>query len=166
MAYAKANPGKLNYGSAGNGTLQHLSTGLFLRAMNIQALQVPYKGVGAALPDLFSGRTHIMMSSLSALTPHVRAKSLMALAITSRERNPVLPDLPTLDESGVPGYEVMQWQGMLITAGTPTAIIKRLHREIVLTMKQPELARHFAADGTNSASQYSGKFQHCSGHRT
>lgn len=147
VAYARANPGKLNYGSAGNGTLQHLSMALFLQAMNIQALQVPYKGVGAALPDLFSGRTHIMMSSLSALAPHVRAKTLMALAITSRDRNPVLPELPTLSESGVPGYEVMQWQGILITAGTPTTILTRLQRDIAQTMKLPDVARHFANDG-------------------
>ncbi len=148
VAYAKANPGKLNYGSAGSGTLQHLSMELFLQAMNIQALQVPYKGVAAALPDLFSGRTHIMMSSLSALAPQVRAKTLMALAITSRERNAALPDLPTMIESGVPGYEVTQWQGVLITAGTPAAITARLHGDIARAVKQPDVATHLANDGS------------------
>ncbi len=148
VAYAKANPGKLNYGSSGNGTLQHLSMALFLQAMNIQALQVPYKGVGAVLPDLFAGRTHLLMSSLSSLASHVRAKTLMALAITSRERNAALPDLPTLIEAGVPGFEVTQWQGVLITAGTPAAIIARLQREIDRAVKQPEVANHFANDGS------------------
>ena len=150
VAYGKSNPGKLNYGSAGNGTLQHLSMELFLQAMNIQALQVPYKGVAAALPDLFSGRTHIMMSSLSALSPQIRAKTLMALAITSRERSPALPDLPTLIEAGVPSYDVTQWQGVLITAGTPAAIPARLQREIARAVKQPEVATHFANDGSTA----------------
>jgi len=159
VAYAKANPGKLNYGSAGNGTLQHLSMELFLQAMNIQALQVPYKGVAAALPDLFSGRTHIMMSSLSALSPQVRAKTLMALAITTRERNPALPDLPTMIESGVPGYEVTQWQGVLITAGTPAAITARLHRDIARSVKQPDVATHLANDGSTTVASTPADFK-------
>ncbi len=159
VAYAKSNPGKLNYGSAGNGTLQHLSMELFLQAMNIQALQVPYKGVAAALPDLFSGRTHIMMSSLSALAPQVRAKTLMALAITTRERNPALPDLPTMIEASVPGYDVTQWQGMLITSGTPAAITARLQRDIARTVKQPEVAAHFASDGSTAVASTPAEFK-------
>ena len=159
VAYAKANPGKLNYGSAGNGTLQHLSMELFLQAMNIQALQVPYKGVAAALPDLFSGRTHIMMSSLSALSPQVRAKTLMALAITTRERNPALPDLPTMIESGVPGYEVTQWQGVLVTAGTPAAITARLQRDIARSVKQPDVATHLANDGSTTVASSPADFK-------
>ncbi len=148
VAHARANPGKLNYGSAGNGTLQHLSMELFLQAMNLQAQHVPYKGVAGALPDLFAGRTHIMQSSLSALAPHVRAKTLTALAITSRERNPALPDLPTLIEAGVPGYDVTQWQGVMITAGTPAGITARLHRDIARSAKLPDIATHFANDGS------------------
>jgi len=150
VSYARANPGKLNYGSAGNGTLQHLSMELFLQAMSIQAVQVPYKGVGGALPDLIAGRTHIMMSSLSALAPHVRAKTLAAYAVTTRERNPAHPDLPTMMESGVPDYDVSQWQGVLITAGTPAGILSRLHSEIARAAKQPEVSAHFANDGSTT----------------
>jgi tripartite-type tricarboxylate transporter receptor subunit TctC len=150
VAYAKANPQKLNYASTGNGTLQHLATALFLQQMNIEALHVPYKGVAAVLPDLFAGRAHILMSSLSALGSHVRAKSVNALAISTRERHPTWPELPTMIEAGVPGYEVTQWQGVLITHGTPPAIITRLHRDIAQAARLPEVAKVFAADGSTT----------------
>jgi tripartite-type tricarboxylate transporter receptor subunit TctC len=150
VAYAKAHPQKLNYASTGNGTLQHLATALFLQQMNIEALHVPYKGVAAVLPDLFAGRAHILMSSLSALGAQVRAKSVNALAISTRERHPAWPDLPTMIEAGVPGYEVTQWQGVLITSGTPPAIVTRLQRDIAHAARLPEVAKVFAADGSTT----------------
>lgn len=150
VAYAKANPKKLNYGSSGNGTLQHLATELFLQQMGVDALHVPYKGVAAVLPDLFAGRTHMLMSSLSALGAHVRAKTLTALAISTRHRSPAWPDLPTMIEAGVPNYDVTQWQGVLITSGTLAAIVERLQRDIARAAKLPEVANVFAADGSTT----------------
>lgn len=150
VRHAKANPGKLVYGSAGNGTLQHLAMELFLQGAGIEALHVPYKGLGPALPDLYAGRAHIMMSSLASLAPHVRSKSIRALAITSSERTPVFPEVPTMVESGVGGFVVEQWQGTLVPAGTPRAVVEQLRREIVKTLKRPEMVAYLAASGAKA----------------
>ena len=159
IAHAKAYPNKLSYGTSGNGTLQHLSMELFLQAMNLQAQAVPYKGVGATLPDLFAGRIQILMSSLSSLTSHIRAKSLTALAVTTRERNAALPELPTMIESGIADYDVSQWQGVLITTGTPAAIIARLQHDIANAARVPIVAAHFASDGSTTVVSTPAVFQ-------
>lgn len=159
IAYAKANPNKLSYGTSGNGTLQHLAMELFLQAQNLQAQAVPYKGVGATLPDLFAGRTQIYMSSLSSLTQHIRAKSLTPLAVTTRERNAALPDLPTMIESGIADFDVTQWQGVLVTTGTPAAITTRLQRDIANAARAPIVAAHFASDGSTTVAGTPAAFQ-------
>ena len=145
---AKAKPGAINYASAGNATLQHVATEMFAQAAGFKALHVPYKGVGPVLPDLFAGRIQFFMSSLSALSPHIRARAVTALAVTSAERSPVLPHLPTLIEAGVPGYVVVQWQAVLAPAGTPAAAIERFQRATAAALRQPEIARALAADGS------------------
>lgn len=151
IAYARANPEKLVYGSAGDGTLQHLAMELFLLSTGTQALHVPYKGVGPSLPDLFAGRAHIMMSSLASLAPHVRSGAIRALAVTGSERSAVLPDLPTMAEAGVPGFVVEQWQGAMVPAGTPGAVVERLHREIVRALKRPNMLAYLEKSGATAA---------------
>ena len=145
---AKAKPGGIIYASAGNATLQHVATEMFGQAAGFKALHVPYKGVGPVLPDLFAGRVHFFMSSLSALSPHIRARAVTPLAVTSAERSPVFPNLPTLIEAGVPGYVVVQWQAVLAPAGTPAAEIERFQRAIASALRQPEVARSLSADGS------------------
>ena len=145
---AKAKPGGIIYASAGNATLQHVATEMFGQAAGFKALHVPYKGVGPVLPDLFAGRVHFFMSSLSALSPHIRSRAVTPLAVTSAERSPVFPSLPTLIEAGVPGYVVVQWQAVLAPAGTPAAPIERFQQAIAGALRQPEVARSLSADGS------------------
>jgi tripartite-type tricarboxylate transporter receptor subunit TctC len=159
IAHLKANPGKLSYGTSGNGTLQHLSMELFLQGAKLSAAAVPYKGTGAAMPDLFSGRVPLLMSSLSTLSQHIRAKSVVALAVTTRERNASLPEVPTMIESGVPDFDVTQWQGVLVTKGTPATIIARLQRDIAASARMPAVAAHFAADGSTTVASTPAVFQ-------
>lgn len=148
VSHAKAHAATINYASAGNATLQHVATELFAQAAGFKAIHVPYKGVGPILPDLFTGRVHMLMSSLSALAPHIRAGSVRALAVTTPERSPMLPALPTMIESGVPGYAVVQWQAVLTPAGTPAAAIERFQQAMARALRQPEVARSIAADGS------------------
>jgi tripartite-type tricarboxylate transporter receptor subunit TctC len=150
IAQAKANPGKLNYASSGTGTLQQLSMELFKHTVGIQVVEVPYKGVGPSLIDLTAGRVQMMMSSLASLAPHVRAKTIIGLAIASRERSATLPELPTMAEAGVPGFIVEQWQGALVPSGTPRAVVERLQRDIARTLQAPEVATFFANDGART----------------
>ena len=148
IQYAKAKPGAVSYASAGNASLQHVATEMLAQAAGFKALHVPYKGVGPVLPDLFAGRIHMFMASLSALAPHIRARSVTALAVTSAERSPVLSHLPTLIEAGVPGYVVVQWQAVLAPHGTSTVAIEQLQRAIAAALKQPDVARSISADGS------------------
>jgi len=145
---AKAKAGAINYASAGNASLQHVATEMFAQAAGFKALHVPYKGVGPVLPDLFAGRIHFFMASLSALSPHIRARAVTALAVTSAERSAVLPHLPTLMEAGVPGYVVVQWQAVLAPAGTPAADVERFQQAVAAALRQPEVSRSITADGS------------------
>jgi len=148
IAYAKANPGKLNYASSGIGSLQHLATEYLGAIEGVQFTHVPYKGVGAAIPDLVSGRIQMTMSSITSMNPHIRAKRLRPLAVTGTERSPVLPGVPTMIESGVKNFVVTQWIGMIGPAGTPRPVIERLYQEFSKALKQPDVATRLARDGT------------------
>jgi tripartite-type tricarboxylate transporter receptor subunit TctC len=148
VSYAKANPGRLNYASVGEGTLQHLATELFAVTSNIKLVHVPYKGLGAAFPDLISNRVQMTMSSITALLPHIRSKALHPLAVTSAQRTMDMPELPTMMEAGVAGFVVTQWHGMLAPAGTPRPVIERLQREIANALQQPDVATRLARDST------------------
>jgi tripartite-type tricarboxylate transporter receptor subunit TctC len=150
VAYAKTNPGKLNYASAGNGSLQQLSTEFFATIEGIKLTHIPYKGVGSAIPDLASGRTQMTMSSVTSMVPHIRAGRLRPLAVTSAQRTPVLPDVATMVEAGVPGFVVTQWLGSMAPAGTPRPIVQLLQREIAKALKQPDVAAALARDGTDT----------------
>jgi len=150
VAYAKKHAGKLVYASAGKGTLQHLSMELFSQSAGIDALHVPYKGMAPALTDVHAGRAHVMMSSLASLASHVRSKSVHARAITSRERSPLLPDVPTMIESGFVGFVVEQWQGVLVPAGTPEAIIARLQAAIAKGLQRTEMTAYLRTSGAKA----------------
>jgi len=148
LAYAKTNPGKLNYASAGSGSLQHLSTEWFAAIEGVKLTHIPYKGVGSALPDLAAGRTHMTLSSVTSMVPHIRIGRLRPLAVTSAQRTPVLPDVVTMVEAGVPGFVVTQWLGTMAPAGTPRRIIDRLQREIAGALHEPDVVAALARDGT------------------
>jgi len=148
IAYAKATPSKLNYASTGNASLAHLATELFAHSTGIELVHIPYKGVGAALGDMLSGRVQMSFLSAGSVYSHVRSQKLRAVAIASATRAKMAPDLPTMIESGVPGFVVTQWHGMLSPRGTPRPVIERLHREIVKAVQRPEVASRLALDGT------------------
>jgi tripartite-type tricarboxylate transporter receptor subunit TctC len=148
VAHAKASPSRLNYASTGNASLAHLATELFAHVTGTQLVHVPYKGVGAALGDMLSGRVQMSFFSAGSVYSHVRSQKLRAIAIASATRAKMAPELPTLVESGVPGYVVTQWHGMLAPRGTPRAVIERLHAEIVKAMRQPQVVSRLALDGT------------------
>ena len=149
VAHAKANPGTLNYASTGNASLAHLATELFAHQTGTRLMHIPYKGVGAAVPDLFSGRLHLAFLSMGSLYGHVRAGRLKALAVAATARVKMAPELPTMAEAGVPGYAVTQWHGMLAPRGTPRPIVSRLQQDIVKAVQRPEVASRLALDGTD-----------------
>lgn len=150
IAYAKANPSKLNYASTGPASLAHLSGELFAMITGTQLVHIPYKGVGAALPDMLTGRTQMSFFSGGSVMSQVRTQKLKALAVASPKRSKLTPDLPTMIEAGVPGFVVTQWHGLLAPRGTPRAVIDRLHGEIVKAVQRPDVASRLALDGTES----------------
>ena len=148
VAYAKANPAKLNYASTGPASLAHLAGELFALTTGTQLVHVPYKGVGAALPDLLSGRIHLSFLSGGSVYPQVRTQKLKALAIASTTRSRMTPELPTMIEAGVPGFAVTQWHGLLAPHGTARAIIERLQQETAKAVQRPDVSSRLATDGT------------------
>jgi tripartite-type tricarboxylate transporter receptor subunit TctC len=149
VAHAKTNPGKLNYASTGNASLAHLATELFAHQTGTRLTHIPFKGVGAAMPDMLAGRLHLAFLSMGSLYGHVRAGRLKALAVAATARVKMAPELPTMAEAGVPGYAVTQWHGMLAPRGTPRPIVSRLQQDIVKAVQRPEVASRLALDGTD-----------------
>jgi tripartite-type tricarboxylate transporter receptor subunit TctC len=145
---AKAQPGILNY-AANNGTMNHLSTELFKQMAGINMVLVPYSGDAPALIDLIGGRVQLMFINLVSSLPHVKAGKLRALAIATAKRSPVLPDLPTVAESGLPGYETTLWYGVVAAAGTPAAIVNKLNDAIRQVQKMPEIKARLATMGAD-----------------
>jgi tripartite-type tricarboxylate transporter receptor subunit TctC len=158
IAYAKANPGKLTYASAGVATLQQLATELFASTVGIKLIHVPYKGVAAAFPDMIAGRTHMTISSVAALAGLLRSNHLRPLAVTTTRRTAMLPEVPTMIEAGIPGFVVTQWHGIIAPAGTPRAVVERLHQGITRSLQQPEVAARLAADGTEAVGSSPAQF--------
>jgi tripartite-type tricarboxylate transporter receptor subunit TctC len=148
IAYAKANPGKLNYTSTGPASLAHLSGELFALLTGTQLVHIPYKGVGAGLTDMLSGRTQMSFLSGGSVSAQIRNQKLKPLAVASPTRSKLTPELPTMIESGVPGFAVTQWHGLLAPRGTPRPIIDRMHAEIVKAVQRPEVASRLALDAT------------------
>ena len=147
VAYAKANPGKLNYGSFGNGTSPHLSVELLKVLAKLDITHVPYKGAGPAITDLLGGRLDVIFSTVSSAGTYVRSGRLRPLAVTSATRAPAYPDLPTIAESGVTGFEAVAWYGILGPANMPPAIVDRLHASLALAAKSESFLKRSADDG-------------------
>jgi tripartite-type tricarboxylate transporter receptor subunit TctC len=147
IALARARPGQLNYGSGGTGTTTHLGVELFKLAAGVNIVHVPYKGTGQSLTDVIGGQVQMMMSSMLPAVPHVKAGRLRALGVTSTRRAAVYPDLPTLAESGLPGFETTSWHGMLAPVRTPKTVINRIHAELVKMLNQPDVKAIFANQG-------------------
>lgn len=147
VQYAKARPGQLNFGSGGNASPPQLSGELFKSMAGINIVHVPYKTTAAAVMDVVGGQLQIMFTVGALGIPQVKAGRLRGLAVTTPKRSPALPDLPTMIESGYPGFEVLGWNGVLVPAKTPPAIIKRLHDEIVKALQAPEVRETLAAAG-------------------
>jgi tripartite-type tricarboxylate transporter receptor subunit TctC len=147
IAWAKANPGKLNYGTAGAGTAQHLAGELFKTTAGIDMVHVPYKGAAPGINDLLAGQIPLMFVDISISLPHVRAGRLRALAVTGGKRSLQLPDVPTIAESGLPGFDVTAWFGVFAPAGTPRDIVTRLNADIVRGLAVPEVRERLLAVG-------------------
>ena len=158
IVYAKANPGKLNYGTAGAGTAQHLAGELFKTTAGIDMVHVPYKGAAPAINDLLAGQIPLMFVDISISLPHVRAGRLRALAVTAGKRIPQLPEVPTVADSGLPGFEVNAWFGVFVPAGTPREIVNRLNADMVRGLAAPEVRERLVALGvepvTNTPEQF------------
>jgi len=151
ITYAKANPGKLNFASSGNGTSIHLSGELFKLMTGVQMTHVPYKGSAPALQDLIAGQVQLMFDNLPPSLPQIKGGKLRALAVTSATRAPALPDVPTVAESGLPGFEASSWFGLLAPAGTPPAIIAKINAEVAAWLASPEGKEKLASIGANAA---------------
>lgn len=147
IALARAKPGQMNFASAGTGSITHLVSELFVSMANIKVVHVPYKAGPPAATDLVGGHVEMMIGSLPLLKHHADAGRIRALAVTSAKRFKLAPELPTLAESGVPGYEAMQWWGMIAPAKTPAAIITKLNREINAGLSSQEVVSRLAAEG-------------------
>jgi tripartite-type tricarboxylate transporter receptor subunit TctC len=147
VALARARPGQLNYASNGNGSSSHLAAVMFDSMAGVDMVHVPYKGLSPALTDLLSGRVQLMFSSVVAILPHIRAEKLRGLAVTGARRLSSMPDLPTIAESGLPGYEASSWYGVLAPAGTPREIVVKLNTEFVKALAQPEVRTSLLAEG-------------------
>lgn len=141
VALAKARPGELNYGSGGNATSNHLAGELFKLLAKIDVVHIPYRGVPLAITDVVAGRVQYIFGSPVSTLQQVKEGRLRLLAVTTPKRTPALPDVPTIAEAGVPGYEFTGWMGLFAPAGTPRAIVDRLYNESVLALRLPEIAR-------------------------
>jgi tripartite-type tricarboxylate transporter receptor subunit TctC len=141
IALLKASPDKYSYGSAGNGTSQHISGELFKTMAGVQMQHIPYRGSGQMLPELLGGTLPIAFDNVASAIPHIKAGKLRALAVTTAARSGVSPDVPTLAEAGLPGYELSSWQAVFAPAGTPPAIVERLYTEIARILKMPDVAK-------------------------
>jgi tripartite-type tricarboxylate transporter receptor subunit TctC len=139
ITYAKSKPGQLNFASSGTGGSQHLAGELLKGMTGIDMTHIPYKGSPPALVDLLAGRVPLMSSTMPPALPHIKTGKVRVLAVTSARRSPALPDVPTVAESGVPGYEAIAWQGLVAPAGTPRPVIARINSEFVKVLKHPDI---------------------------
>src|SRR4051812_31443150 len=158
IALAKAKPGQINYASAGSGTSPHLSAELFKSMAGVDLVHVPYKGSPQALTDLLGGQTQLMFASLVSAIPHLRQNRLRALGVTALHRSAVLPDVPTISESGLRGYDVAVWMGVVAPAGTPPAIVAQLNRQIAAILQAPDVRERLAVQGLEAASNTPAEF--------
>ena len=153
IAYAKANPGKVNFGSSGNGSSIHLSGELFKSLAKVDMQHVPYKGSAPAVTDLLGNQIDIMFDNMPSAIQHVRSGKLVPLAVTTAKRSPELPNVPTIAEAGVPGYEATSWFGMFAPAGTPAPVLAKLNAAIVKVLAQPDVKKKINEQGAEVYSE-------------
>ena len=149
VALAKARPGTLNYGSAGNGSANHLATARFAHMANINVQHVPYKGGGPAVIAITSGEVSTLFATIPSAIQHFKSGRLRALGVSSAKRNSALPELPTIAEAGVPGYEAIEWQGLMVPTGTPRDVIMRLNQAFAKITAMPDVKERVAALGSD-----------------
>ncbi len=150
IAYAKSRPGAINYGSSGTGGISHLGGALLGSIVGISMVHVPYKGGALALTDLIGGQIQMQLGTLTLSGPHIRAGRLRVLAVTTAKRWPGTPELPTMQEAGVPGFSITQWYGLIAPARTPRPIITKLNKEIARILHLPDVKEKLAADGADA----------------
>ena len=150
VAAAKAAPGSVNYGSAGHGTFPQLAVSLLMQEGGFQLVEVPYKGASPAITDLIGGHVQLAALSVASGMPHIKGGKVRGLVVTSPKRSPALPDVPTIAESGFPGFDATGWLGILVPNGTPPAVIARLHDEIAKVMQLPEVQQKLIAQGVEA----------------
>lgn len=152
IALAKSTPGKLNYASSGVGSPNHIAAELFGAMAGITMTHVPYKGAAPSIADLLGGQVQLLINPIQALVPHVKSGKLRALGVGSATRSVALPDVPTIAEAGLPGYEYVLWYGMFAPKQTPGPIVKRLHAHVASILAQPDIVRQFASQGVDARS--------------
>ena len=152
LSLARARPGQLNYAASTPGTAQHLAWELFKRSTGTDLTYIAYKGTGALMPDLLSGRLQAAIDNVAVMTQHVKNGALRGIAVTSPRRSPLLPDLPTIAESGVPGFQAIGWFGVFAPAGTPEPVVRALTEKISAVLKQPEVLERMSELGAEAAS--------------
>ncbi|MGY8558967.1 tripartite tricarboxylate transporter substrate binding protein [Paracidovorax citrulli] len=158
IAYAKANPGKINFGSSGSGSSIHLSGELFKSMAKVDMQHVPYKGSAPAVTDLLGNQIAIMFDNMPSAIQHVRSGKLRAIAVTTARRSPELPDVPTIAEAGVPGYEATSWFGMFAPAATPAPVVAQLNATIVKVLAQPDIRKKLAEQGAEASGETPAQF--------
>jgi tripartite-type tricarboxylate transporter receptor subunit TctC len=158
IAYARANPGKLNFGSGGSGSVAHLSGELFKSQAHVDIVHVPYKGGILSVNDLLAGNVQLVFSDALPVMQHIRVGKLRALAVTSPERSPLAPEIPTCVESGLPGLVAVNWWGVLLPAGTPKGIADKFHADLVKVMQDRDVKEKFAMLGVDAMSGTSEQF--------
>jgi tripartite-type tricarboxylate transporter receptor subunit TctC len=158
IQYAKANPGRLTFGSAGSGTSQHLAGELFKTMAGVDMVHVPYKGGAPAMVDLLAGQISMTFGDIPTALPHIRSGRLRSIAVTAAQRSPLLPDVPTIAEQGLPGFDVSAWFGVFTTAGTPRPVVNQLNAEIARILRLPDVREKLLAVGmepvTNSPDEF------------
>ena len=147
VAAAKAKPGEINFASSGNGSAPHLAGEMFALATGAKVVHIPFKGGAPALTEVIAGRVQLLFSTITQALPFIKAGKLKALAVSSRKRSATLPDVPTMEEAGVPNFDIVDWFGLLAPRATPNATLERLSAEVIRAANQPELKGRLAAEG-------------------
>lgn len=158
VAYTRANPNRINYASSGQGSLIHLATELFKVRTGADMTHIPFKGMGAAYTDMLAGRIQASFPSIISVLPHLKAGKLRAIAVSSRQRAASLPDIPSVQETGVPDFDVSNWYGLFAPVGAPRAVIDRVHREVAAILKTAEMQKRMAADGSDGVGSTPAEF--------
>ena len=162
--YAKKNPGKANYATSGIGSISHLTSEMFANMAGVKIVHVPYKGTQLAMPDLMSGQVAMLFDSVLTAKPHIDAKRLVGLAVSSKERSALVPDMPTMAESGLPGFDSWTWFGLFAPAGTPHALVDRINAEVNRIVTDPAIRERFAQLGFETSggtpAQFSAVVEH------